>query len=128
MQSAPGIVTASRRGRLAQNVAPEDQPALFQEQVGEVVQYQGEGLPATYRLNVDLVLYVRVDDPEEPTSGALNPLIDAVAAALEPEPFEETQTLGGLVYHCRISGKLDLIEGVLDGQARAFIPVEILAV
>ena len=63
VQSVPGIITASRRGRLAQNVAPEDQPALFQEQVGEVVQYQGEGLPPTYRLNVDLVLYVRVDDP-----------------------------------------------------------------
>lgn len=124
----PGFVTWSRRGRLAKDVAPEEQPALFQEEgPGEVVKTQGEGLSALHYLYVDLGFYVRIPDDKLVAPGSLiNPLIDVVCAALEPDEDEERQTLGKKVYHCRVEGKILKNEGLLDGQASVVIPVEIL--
>ena len=123
-----GFVTTSRRARLAKDVAAEEQPALFLEEgPGETVQHQGQGLPAKHFLYVDLGFYARLDEDKIVAPGSiLNPLIDAIEAALEPDEDEEDQTLGGLVYYCRISGKVLKNEGLLDGQASVVIPVEIL--
>jgi hypothetical protein len=59
----------------------------------------------------------------------LNPLLDAIAAALAPTGADlvaGAQTLGGLVKHCWISGAIETDEGALGGQAVAIVPVEIL--
>ena len=56
----------------------------------------------------------------------LNPLLDAVEAALAPDPVGHVQTLGGLVSHCWIAGRIQTDEGVPGGQAVAIVPVEIL--
>jgi hypothetical protein len=72
-----------------------------------------------YRLDVDLAPGV-----------ALNNLIDAVKAALDPVPgMAQTLGLGGTttVQHCWIEGRIDMHPGDLDGQAIAVIPIKILA-
>jgi hypothetical protein len=122
-----GFVTTSRRARLVKDVAAEEQPALFLEEgPGETVQHQGQGLPAKHFLYVDFGFYARLDEDKSVAPGSiLNPLIDAIEAALDPDP-DEDQTLGGLVEYCRISGKVLKNEGLLDGQASVVIPVEIL--
>jgi hypothetical protein len=122
-----GFVTTSRRARLVKDVAPEEQPALFMEEVpGETVSYQAQGLPADHLLYVELGFYARLPEDKSVAPGTiLNPLIDAIEAALAPDPDEEEQTLGGLVTYCRISGKIEKNEGLLDGQASVVVPVEI---
>ena len=61
----------------------------------------------------------------EDIATALNGLLDAVEAALNPFPLE-AQTLGGLVTHCWIDGSTDYHPGDLDGQAIAVVPVKVL--
>jgi len=120
------FVTTSRRARLAKDVTPDEQPALFQEEgTGETVKYQVEGGPPLYFIYVDLGFYARIPE-DEPPGPVINPLIDAVCAALAPGPAQERQTLGGLVYHCRIDGRILKALGEVDGQAAVLIPVEIV--
>ena len=61
-------------------------------------------------------------------STILNGLVDAVAAALAPEPASNKQTLGGLVQHVWIDGAIVTDEGVLADQAVAIIPITLKAV
>jgi hypothetical protein len=128
VKNLPGFVTASRRARLIKDVAAEEQPALFAEEgPGETVQNQGQGLPLKHFLFVDLGFYARIPEDRDLSPGSvLNPLIDAIEAALAPAAGAEDQTLGGLVEYCRINGKILKNEGLMDGQASVVIPVEIL--
>jgi hypothetical protein len=128
VKSLPGLITVSRRPRLAKDVTPDEQPALFQEELPETIKYQSQGLPPKYFLRVDLIFYARLPDRNTIPGAVLNPFLDALAAALEAEPGEEEQTLGGQVEYCRIEGQIDKINGILDDQAAAIVPVEILTV
>jgi hypothetical protein len=58
----------------------------------------------------------------------LNPLLDAVEAALAPSAATGFQDLGlpEMVRHAGIAGKIEVTEGVLRDQAVAVIPVEIV--
>jgi len=122
----PGIITFSRRMRHWTDVPVVEQPALFQAQMEEEPHYPGRAFPAKWTLNVNLFLYVNVgNDPQAAPSMVLNPLLDAVLAMLSPGPAQEEQTLGALVSHCRLSGKVLIAEGSsLGPQAAALIPVE----
>ncbi|MCL4504114.1 MAG: hypothetical protein M1438_20005 [Deltaproteobacteria bacterium] len=130
VKDLPLFVTTSRRGKPAKDVPAEEQPALFQEEgAGETIEYQAPGLPPKIYLYADLGFYARIPDDQTTAPGTvLNPLIDAICAALEPDPAEEEQTLGGRVVYCRIDGKILKNEGLLDGQASVVFPVKILAV
>jgi hypothetical protein len=83
-------------------------------------------LPVKWRASVDLYLYAQAPDELTSPATVLNPLLDAVEAALAPDPVGHVQTLGGLVSHCWIAGRIQTDEGVLGGQAVAIVPVEIL--
>ncbi len=122
-----GLITTSRRSRHWNDVSAAEQPALFQEQRPETKKVEAR-FPAIHTLNVDLVLYVNVgNDPSAVPATQLNALIDAVEAALEPDPGKEEQTLGGLVKRCRVSGTIEIADGMNMGpQAVAVIPVEII--
>jgi hypothetical protein len=126
VKDLPGFVTTSRRARLVKDVAPDEMPALFLEQLPEVVENQGQGLPSKYFLKADLMIYVSGADPAAIPSSLLNPLVDAVCAAIEPDADEENQTLGGRVQYCRVNGQIDRNDGIVSGSPWAFIPVEIL--
>lgn len=119
------FVTVSRRLRHWTDVGAAEQPALFQIQKSETAE-ERRPLPAKWRATVDLYLYAQAPDELTAPATVLNPLIDAVEAALAPDPFSNVQSLGGLVAHCWIAGKIQTDEGVLGGQAVAIVPVEIL--
>jgi len=125
---AASFATASRRLRHWSAVAAAEQPALFQVQKRESAK-QAEGAPTVWRAELDLYVYCQAaDDVIAPTS-ALNPLLDAIEAALAPAGADQlagVQTLGGLVKHCWINGPIETDEGALGGQAVAIVPVEIL--
>jgi hypothetical protein len=63
-------------------------------------------------------------DPQAAPSTILNPLMDAVQNALAPDdPKLERCTLGGLVEHCWIEGRVETDEGALGDQAVAIVPI-----
>jgi hypothetical protein len=124
-----GMPTKSRRLMHWADVLAVQQPALFQAQKSEIV-VQSRGLPPKWQLDLDLYLYVHAgDDPGSVPTTVLNPLIDAIEAALAPDNVRDGQnvlTLGGLVSHCWISGQIQTDEGALGAQSIAIIPISIL--
>ena len=59
-------------------------------------------------------------------STELNSLLDAVEAAIRSATPGIAQSLGGKVSHCRIEGKIEIVENVIGSMALAVVPVEIL--
>ena len=125
VQNAAPFVTASRRLRHWSDVAAAEQPALFAIQKSETAE-ERRPLPVKWRARVDLYLYAQAPDELTPPATVMNPLLDAVEAALAPDPASHVQSLGGLVQHCWIAGRIETDEGILGGQAVAIVPVEIL--
>jgi hypothetical protein len=125
---AAGFVTAERRLRHWSDVAPAEQPALFMTQKSETAAVKALGAPLVWTLNVELYLYAHSSDPRLSPATVLNPLIDAVEAALAPAATTGLQDLGlaAMVQHAMIAGKIETEEGVLGDQAIAIIPIEIL--
>lgn len=128
LQNIPGFNTTSRRLRHWNDVASSERPALFQAQGHETAKPgdPARGLPTKWTLAVDLYVYVSTTDQAAPGS-AINPLLDAIEAALAPEGMATAQTLGGLVEHCWIEGRIDTDEGTLGSQAVAIVPIRLLA-
>jgi hypothetical protein len=118
----------SRRLKLWSDVASADQPALFVTEHGENLSYSAEALPGKVTLNVDLFVYIAAGkDRDSIPARDLNIALDALAACLAPDPVIGRQTLGGLVTHCRIEGRIVKDPGDLDGQGLALVPIKILA-
>lgn len=120
-----GLAQFNTKSRILQhwNDVPVDgQPALFQAQKREIPTIQ-TGLPTVWDLELDLYVYVRTDG-STPPSTLLNPILDAVEAALGHTP-DNVQTLGGLVAYARLAGAIETDEGTLGNQAVAIIPVSI---
>jgi len=118
-----GFTTISRRLKHWDDVAPSEQPALFQTQKSESVSTV-PGMNPVWEFNLELYIYARSSgDPFNSPAIILNPLVDAIVAALAPNPISNKQTLGGLVQHCWIEGAIETDEGVLGDQAVAIIPI-----
>jgi hypothetical protein len=86
------------------------------------------GAPIVWTLYAEFYVYAHSSDPYLAPAAILNPLLDALEAALAPSPTTGIQNLGLLqmVQHAYIAGKLQTDEGVLGDQAIAIVPVEIL--
>lgn len=125
---AAAFATTARRMRHWSTLAPVEQPALYMRQKTETAAIKALAAPTVWTLGVELYLYVHSSDPYAPPVGALNPLIDAVEAALAPPPATGLQDLGlpNMVRHAYIAGRVEINEGGLRDQAVAVIPVEIL--
>lgn len=118
-----GFTTKSRKLKHWADTAPSEQPALFVIQRTESVQTV-PGLNPVLELRVDIYLYAHTrGDPSKAPSEILNPLLDAVAAALAPDVITNKQTLGGLVQHAWIEGSIETDEGVLGDQGVVIVPV-----
>lgn len=122
-------------------------PLLVQYEMTENTDYKGSrGIPPTRVWDVRLLIYGVIPDnptsgpkgvPDSTTPGAsvLNPLIDAVETALAPPASPEysqdadgCQTLGGIVYDCRVEGTTTKALGDHEpsGICGAIIPIRIL--
>lgn len=120
-----GYVTKSRKLRHWNEVRLPEQPALFQAQRTEKA-VNKINLPTVWTLSVDLYIYVRNPSGVVVPASSLNPMLDALDAALKPDVITGRQTLGGLVEHCAISGVIQTDEGTLGEQMVAIVPIEIL--
>jgi hypothetical protein len=119
--------TVSRRWQDPAQVSPADRPSLYQVQKDEMISTGVNGLPIRAKLGVDLVLYSTGDsEPNSVPSTQLNALLDAVETAIRNATPGLAQSLGGRVSHCRIEGKIEIVENVQGSMALAVVPVEIL--
>lgn len=120
-----GFTTVSRRLRHWDDVPQSEQPALFQAQKRESVSTT-PGLNQVWVLAVDVYLYAHTAGDKSKSPGEIiNPLLDAVVAALAPSPISNKQTLGGLVEHAWIDGTIETDEGVLGEQGVCIVPITI---
>ncbi len=125
---AASFATTGRRLRHWTDVPAAEQPALFLVQKGETAKTR-RGQPTEWTLSVDLYLYCQAPDESSSPASILNPLLDAVVAALKPAGNDlavNAQTLGNQVSHCWIAGRIVTDEGALGGQAVAIVPIDIL--
>ena len=98
---------------------------MFQNQKKEIPTIN-PGLNQVWTLTLDLFIYAHTQmDKTIAPSTITNGLVDAVAAAIAPDPVSNKQTLGGLVQHAWIDGAIVTDEGVLGDQAVAIIPITI---
>jgi hypothetical protein len=128
--SAARFASANRRLRHWADVAPGEQPALFMSEKGGQAAVKKLGAPIVWTLYADFYLYAHSSDPYLAPATILNPLLDALEAALAPSPTTGIQNLGlpAMVQHAYISGKVQTDEGVLGDQAIAIVPVEIMCI
>jgi hypothetical protein len=130
LETAADFSVVDRRLRHWSDVSPAEQPALFMAQKTELASVKALGTSTVWALAVDLYVYAHSSDPYLAPATVLNPLLDAVEAALAPSAATGIQDLGlpAMVQHAYISGKIETDEGVLGDQAVAIVPVEILCV
>jgi hypothetical protein len=126
VSGAAGFKTKSRRLQNWDQVASEEKPAIYQIQIAEEPKTDWSGMPYKSHLFAEIYIFVAQNDDVDVVSSLLNPLVDAVEAALQPAITDERQTLGGLVYGVKISGRIEYREGLLGPNAFAVIPIEML--
>lgn len=127
---AANFASANRRLRHWADVAPAEQPALFMSEKGGQGVVKALGAPIVWTLYADFYIYVHSSDPYLTPATVLNPLLDALEAALAPSAATGVQNLAlpTMVSHAYIAGKVETDEGVLGDQAIAIVPVEILCI
>ena len=111
-------------------VQATERPALFLTQ-GNQTETPKKGLKAKIILEAELYVYVSLLDGEDSVMPQLNELLDKIRVKVAPDYPEmcEYQTLGGIVEHCWLEGTIEIfeaVEGMLDNQAIATIPLKIL--
>jgi hypothetical protein len=134
LQTVANFVTVSRRFIDPNNLTEGLCPALIQIEVDEDSKHIQRNLGPIMTLHVDVTIVVCLPQINEAIGQEtqfpqtiLNPIIDAIEAAFAPDNISKNKfTLGGLVEHCYIEGKIEKDQGVLFPKALAIVPVEIL--
>lgn len=116
--------TVSNRLRLWGDVNSDQQPAAFLVTHQEMDEYRGLGL-LRRRLNLGVWCYCRAN------GGQGAPLLDTMMESFEQSfitngidnPGENLNTLGGLVYWCRIEGRVFKDPGDIDNQTMLIVPL-----
>jgi hypothetical protein len=130
--SSPGVfVTTSRKFQMWSSVSKTQQPALFMREPTEKHINDAGPEPAIRVWHYEAYIYINTPLTAEVTpSSLLNPLIDAIDPAaggvLLPNLLTGHQTLGGLVYDCRLDGEILKEAGDLTGQGVAMIPIKVV--
>jgi hypothetical protein len=112
--------------RLWADVAADQQPAAFLVTHRELDEYRGLGL-LRRRLDLGIWCYSRSDNSIGQTD------LDSMMAGFEEQfgadavdDYSTNQlTLGGLVYWCRIEGKVFKDPGDIDGQTLLIVPLSV---
>lgn len=103
-------------------------PALFLLQKGENWQQTGRGVPPKRTLESHFLVYTDTGNPAAMLpSTAMNVLLDVLDDVLvQPANGSYVQTLGGLVNHVYIEGKIEIAEGLLQSKSISVVPITML--
>lgn len=115
--------TVSQRLRLWGDVPADQQPAAFLVTHRETDEYRGLGL-LRRRLDLGIWCYSRTDDPTLIGGTDLDTMLESFETAFAPDrPDTNLLTLNGLVYWCRIEGRVLKDPGDIDNQAMMIVPI-----
>lgn len=121
--------TVTRRIKLFSDVPAAAQPWCGQAEHG-LMEGQVTGMPYKTVLEANWFVMQRPGGNEEFGAIRNNLIMKAVRDALAPKPddrgWPKQNTLGGLVYHCHIGGRVFKDPGDIDGQALMIIPIKVL--
>jgi hypothetical protein len=118
------LAYAARRVKLWDDLPA--QPALCQAEQDEDIA-EVTGLPSRTTLSASWLIYHNVGKvPTATPASETNQILDAVQVLFPSGDPDQVQTLGGLVHHCFISGKVFKDSGDLDGQGLIIVPIKIL--
>lgn len=114
--------TVSNRLRLFSDVPSDQQPYAALVTHREVDEYRGLGL---YRRRLELGVWCYTRSDSTPGQPDLDILMDAFEKAFNvvDNPSTNCNTLGGLVYWCRIEGRVFKDPGDLDFQTMLIVPL-----
>lgn len=118
-----GFLTTGRRARFMKDTPL---PALYLEDTAENLEYQG--MQQVQTIKAELAIGANAgENPDVVPLTALNNLLDAIQAALAPDDIESGRfTLGGLVFWCRMVGKVEKDPGDIGPLAVAVADIEII--
>lgn len=130
LEAAYKFKTKTRRVRHWNAYRQENSPVLVMIEDGETYTPSFTGEPTHVTLDVTVLVYLWVtgqisDGPVAPIS-LLNPIIDALEAAIAPDATRQEQTLGGLVNRVWIDGRVEKSSGDQDNIAIAMIPIKVV--
>lgn len=128
LQTASGFLTFSRRYKAWDAYAPSQKPVLTLYQDDDEYVQTSEATPHKATLDAYIFIYTYTGDPNAIPASIMNPLLDAIDTALAGgnNPFNTVVTLGGLVSHAWREGKGIVVNGDLDGNGWAMLPLKIL--
>lgn len=118
-----------RRLKLWTDVSMANRPACFIFEGGFESYSWSEAAISKRVIEVKVFSYFNAKDQNVIGAALLNEVMDAfdAAFALSGEDLAiGRKTLGGLVYHCRIDGKIMKDPGDLDGDAMLIVPVKLI--
>lgn len=120
------FVTSQRKLTVESQMPIDVQPSLHQFE-GVAEKYEWQGIKGQVRiLGVSLFCWFRVPsgDSSELGSTYINYMLEAIEQTLIADTPEKMEcTLGGLVYWCRIEGKVIKVPGDLDPQGLLVVPI-----
>jgi hypothetical protein len=122
-----------RRDRAPEQAATPGKPGLFLVKPRENNTYNDtRGLPPIREMHFLAVIYTDVsNDATAVPADDIDDLLDAIDAALAPAVLDQLnnsgrQTLGGLVYDCRVEGESDLAPGDVQGKGQTVVPIRVI--
>jgi hypothetical protein len=124
------FIEASRKVKLFSDVPAQQQPAFFQAEHNEEIA-QKTNLPYRQQWDAQWVIYQCVGKTSSSLGATENNLIlDSLVAAMRPSTgdpgYPQRNTLGRLVYHAYITGRVFKDPGDIDQQGMMTVPIRIL--
>ena len=118
-----GFALVDRRVDFGDNVPA---PALFLRCLDEEYQWQ-ENLQVLVLKPEICIVSKAGADPDAVPESALNTYMDAIDAAFKADDMQRQRfTLGGLVFWCRLNGKVEKATGDLGPQSQVWADIEII--
>lgn len=125
----PWKLGPARRLRLWSDVPSVNRPACFLFEGGEERHSWSASAVPKRVLEIRLFIYLNAKDQTMSGAPLINDVLDALEGAFALSGADlciGRNTLGGMVYHCRIDGKILKDPGDLDGDALVIVPIEIV--
>ena len=128
LTGAYAFSAATRRLASPETLAPAGGSALALVVHHEDYHRQSPSAPPRRTLTALAIAYVNVGgDPNAVPDAVLNPIKDAIDAALKPDdPVTGRCTLGGLVFSVTIDGEVIQAPGDKLGQGLAVMPIKLV--
>lgn len=128
LKAAYAFSAATRRNASPETLAPAGGSALALVVHHEDYHRPSSSVPPRRTLTALAIVYVNVGtDPNAVPDAVLNPIKDAIDAALKPDdPTTGRCTLGGLVFAAYLEGEVIQAPGDKLGQGLAVMPIKLV--